>query len=124
MGGGALKCEILEMESGKFQLIDGISLQALVSVSTIGTYDSLSDSELEKEVKAELAGWFGGAVQDWKLLRNYRIPFAQPNQVSTDAGWPQVPVLSLLNLQLKPFPKLQPIQDAIPRHIVKTYLRG
>lgn len=54
--------------------------KALVSVSTIGTYDNLSDEELERDVKEELTGWFGGTVQDWKLLRNYRIPFAQPNQ--------------------------------------------
>jgi hypothetical protein len=61
----------------------GKLLQALISVSTIGTYDDHSDEQLEKDVKSELTGWFGAAVQDWKLLRNYRIPFAQPNQVNS-----------------------------------------
>jgi hypothetical protein len=57
-------------------------LQALVSVSTVGTLDDLSDEQLTERVKAELAGWFGsGAVASWRHLRTYRIPFAQPNQV-------------------------------------------
>jgi hypothetical protein len=59
-----------------------ILLQALVSVSTIGTLDSLSDQELIDGVKAELGGWFGASeVAGWQHLKTYRIPFAQPNQV-------------------------------------------
>ncbi|KAK9815902.1 hypothetical protein WJX72_011660 [[Myrmecia] bisecta] len=55
--------------------------QALVSVSTIGTLDNLSDSQLESQVKQELGAWFGQpAVASWQLLRIYRIPFAQPSQ--------------------------------------------
>ena len=57
------------------------SVQALVSVSTIGSFEGRSDSSLAEEVKAELEPWFGTSVRDWQLLRNYRIPYAQPNQV-------------------------------------------
>lgn len=56
--------------------------QALVSVSTIGMQPELSDAQLADTVKAELASWFAaGEVATWQLLRIYRIPFAQPNQV-------------------------------------------
>ncbi|GLC46739.1 hypothetical protein PLESTB_001358300 [Pleodorina starrii] len=55
--------------------------QTLVSVSTVGTFDQLSDSALEAEVRQQLSGWFGaGEVASWSHLRTYRIPFAQPNQ--------------------------------------------
>ncbi|KAG2482905.1 hypothetical protein HYH03_018187 [Edaphochlamys debaryana] len=55
--------------------------QTLVSVSTIGTHDDLSDAALEAAVRQQLAGWFGaGEVAGWSHLRTYRIPFAQPNQ--------------------------------------------
>lgn len=59
-----------------------LRLQALVSVSTIGTRDELSDAELEATVRREAAEWFGAdSVSSWRHLRTYRIPFAQPNQV-------------------------------------------
>ena len=55
--------------------------QALVSVSTIGTQDDMSDEQLAEAAKAELAAWFGEQhTATWELLRIYRIPFAQPNQ--------------------------------------------
>ncbi len=61
-------------------------MQTLVSVSTIGTQDQLSDEQLAEEVKAELGAWFGaGRIKAWKLLRVYRIPFAQPNQAFPQA---------------------------------------
>ena len=56
-------------------------VQALVSVSTIGAFESRSDESLATTVKEELEPWFGAVVKDWRLLRNYRIPYAQPNQV-------------------------------------------
>ena len=59
------------------------ALQALVSLSTIGTQPDLADSELADKCKAEMAEWFGrDEVASWQLLRVYRIPFAQPNQVT------------------------------------------
>ena len=58
------------------------SVQALVSVSTIGTQPEMSDEQLAEAVKAEMATWFGAdQTATWQLLRIYRIPFAQPNQV-------------------------------------------
>lgn len=56
-----------------------------MSVSTIGTQDQLGDEALAEAVKAELGAWFGAAqVAGWRHLKTYRIPFAQPSQVS---GW-------------------------------------
>ena len=56
--------------------------KTLVSVSTVGTLDELSDGALEAAVRTQLGGWFGADdVKGWSLLRVYRIPFAQPNQV-------------------------------------------
>lgn len=61
--------------------------QTLVSVSTVGTFDNLSDAALEAEVRKQLSTWFGAKeVDSWSHLRTYRIPFAQPNQVSAGAG--------------------------------------
>ena len=61
-----------------------VLMQALVSVSTVGTYDELSDAQLEAQARQQLAGWFGASeVATWQHLRTYRIPFAQPSQV----GW-------------------------------------
>ncbi len=51
-------------------------------MSTVGTFDNLSDAELEVEVRKHLSTWFGAKeVNSWTPLRTYRIPFAQPNQV-------------------------------------------
>lgn len=58
------------------------TLQALVSVSTIGAFEGRSDDSLAEEVRTELQPWFGSSVANWRLLRNYRIPYAQPNQAS------------------------------------------
>lgn len=59
-------------------------VQALVSASTIGMQPHMSDAQLADAVKAELGAWFGaGETAAWQLLRIYRIPFAQPNQVCT-----------------------------------------
>ena len=56
--------------------------KTLVSVSTVGTLDELSDAALEAAVRAQLGAWFGAKeTEEWSLLRVYRIPFAQPNQV-------------------------------------------
>lgn len=63
-------------------------VQTLVSVSTVGTFDSLSDAQLEAAVREQLSEWFGASeVASWAALRTYRIPFAQPNQV----GGPRLP---------------------------------
>jgi phytoene dehydrogenase-like protein len=53
--------------------------QALVSVSTIGVPEE-DDVELDRAVRAQLAGWYGPVVHDWGLIAAYRIPYAQPRQ--------------------------------------------
>jgi phytoene dehydrogenase-like protein len=55
--------------------------RALVSVSTIGTRPELDDAALEGGVRRELSEWFGqSSVGQWRHLRTYRIPYAQPPQ--------------------------------------------
>eukprot|EP00899_Mesostigma_viride_P010315 jgi/Mesvir1/19285/Mv10360-RA.1 len=55
--------------------------QHLVSLSLIGNFTDLSDTQLEAKVRAQLSRWFGDTiVAPWELLRLYRIPFSQPNQ--------------------------------------------
>ena len=57
-------------------------LQHLVSLSTIGTHDELSDDQLASQAKQQMAEWFGPQlVDDWQLLKVYRIFYAQPPQV-------------------------------------------
>lgn len=42
----------------------------------------MSDDALESEVRKQMGKWFGPFdVSSWKLLKIYRIPFAQPIQV-------------------------------------------
>lgn len=57
-------------------------MQHLVSVSIIGTHDDMTDESLSSTVHQEMGQWFGDKqTADWKLLKVYRIPFAQPSQV-------------------------------------------
>ncbi len=51
--------------------------QALVSVSVLGSVDP---DDLEARVLAELEGWFGRQVREWRHLRTYRIERALPRQ--------------------------------------------
>lgn len=54
--------------------------QALASVSIIGVPKE-DDATIETKVRKELSTWFGAnKVAEWRLLRIYRIPYAQPNQ--------------------------------------------
>jgi hypothetical protein len=47
--------------------------QALVSVSVIGTQDSMSDEQLQAAVLAEMGTWFGAdQVATWSHLKTYR----------------------------------------------------
>ncbi|NND36105.1 MAG: amine oxidase, partial [Gammaproteobacteria bacterium] len=49
----------------------------LVSVSVIDG-SNVGDDELERAVRSQITGWFGPVVQDWRCLRQYRIPQALP----------------------------------------------
>ncbi len=53
--------------------------KSLASVSLIGI-PTQSDEEVAAEVKKQLSEWFGPSVQEWRLLKTYRIPYCQPNQ--------------------------------------------
>ena len=56
--------------------------QTLVSVSTVGTHPELDDATLESTVRQQMGEWFGPFdVASWKLLKIFRIPYAQPDQV-------------------------------------------
>jgi len=50
---------------------------ALISVTVIGK-PSQTDEELQHAVYAQLERWYGKAARQWRHLRTYRIPMAQP----------------------------------------------
>jgi len=54
--------------------------KSLVSVSVLGN-PALTEEQLSGFVIADLKGWFGPVVRSWKLLRSYRLPHAQPEQL-------------------------------------------
>ncbi|MFU8893461.1 MAG: NAD(P)/FAD-dependent oxidoreductase [Luteolibacter sp.] len=51
----------------------------LISISVIDP-EAIAASDLESQVRRQMADWFGAQVQDWKLLRIDRIPHALPAQ--------------------------------------------
>lgn len=53
--------------------------RSLVTVSVVGLPDQ-TEVDLDRAVRAQLTGWYGGAVADWTLVATYRIPYAQPRQ--------------------------------------------
>ncbi len=55
----------------------------LVSVTLLGIPD-LTDNELEYMVYSDLRDWFGSRVDEWELLRIYRIKKAVPRQDKID----------------------------------------
>jgi phytoene dehydrogenase-like protein len=55
--------------------------QALVAASVVGIppHDT---AELDRLARNQLANWFGREVSGWRLLREYRIPYALPDQTA------------------------------------------
>ncbi|MEM9588461.1 MAG: FAD-dependent oxidoreductase, partial [Planctomycetota bacterium] len=56
--------------------------ESLVSVSVSAESDSPADGvtdPLEASVREQLGGWFAG-VDQWRLLRSYRVPFGLPKR--------------------------------------------
>jgi phytoene dehydrogenase-like protein len=53
--------------------------KVLISVSYNGI-PAIDDATLAKNMKTELKQWYGNQVDDWKLLKTYRINYALPNQ--------------------------------------------
>jgi len=65
--------------------------QHLVSATVLGM-TMLDETELQAEVRDQLAGWFGPAVNRWRHLRTYRISCALPRQVPPALSMPERPV--------------------------------
>ena len=55
--------------------------KSLMSVTLVGDLEALPDAVLERKTRDELSEWWGNSANDWKLLRIYRVPYAQPAQV-------------------------------------------
>ena len=55
--------------------------KALISAAVIGIPDE-DDSTLDSQARQQLEGWFGVAVQSWRLLRVDRIPHSLPDQTA------------------------------------------
>jgi phytoene dehydrogenase-like protein len=53
--------------------------KVLLSISYNGIPD-LSDEELAENMKTELKPWYGNQVDNWKMIKAYRIRYALPNQ--------------------------------------------
>ncbi len=51
--------------------------QHLISATVLGLPQG---EELEHEARAQLVRWFGAQAGDWRLLRTYRLPEAQPEE--------------------------------------------
>ncbi len=55
--------------------------KVLISVSYNGLA-AVEDFELAENIKKELEQWYGNQVQDWKMIKTYRIDYALPIQDS------------------------------------------
>jgi phytoene dehydrogenase-like protein len=64
--------------------------ESLVSVTVLTVPDD--ELRLREEVRAQLADWFGAAVQQWRHLRTYRIRYALPRQRPPALAEPERPV--------------------------------
>lgn len=53
--------------------------KVLLSISYNGI-PAIDDATLAQNMKTELKPWYGNQVDDWKLLKTYRINYALPNQ--------------------------------------------
>lgn len=57
--------------------------QALISASIIGTPEG-DEADIEGAARAQLRGWFGAGVDDWRFLRADRIRYALPDLPSLE----------------------------------------
>ena len=64
--------------------------KSLVSVTVLGTGND--PVRLLSEVRGQLGEWYGTAVQDWRHLRTYSIPYALPTQSPPALHVPERPV--------------------------------
>jgi len=54
--------------------------QALITVNVLGN-PAQDDAVLEAQVRTQLRDWFGAGIEDWRLLRVYRLSHALPAQL-------------------------------------------
>ena len=67
--------------------------RALVSATVVGSTEGVvTDLELDRGVRRQLADWFGPVVHDWELIRTYRIERALPAQPPSWLEPPRRPV--------------------------------
>lgn len=57
--------------------------QALVTATVIG-HPTVPDADVERAARAQMRGWFGAAVDGWRLLSTQRILHALPDLPSLD----------------------------------------
>ena len=55
--------------------------KVLIAVSLNGILE-INDETLAENMKTELKTWYGNQVNDWKMIKTYRIKYALPNQDS------------------------------------------
>ena len=55
--------------------------QALIAAAVVGIPEDDS-AELDRRARVQLGKWFGAQVASWRLLREYRIPHALPDQTA------------------------------------------
>ena len=55
--------------------------KVLIAVSLNGIPE-INDETLTENMKTELKTWYGNQVNDWKMIKTYRIKYALPNQDS------------------------------------------
>ncbi len=65
--------------------------QHLISATVLGITHQ-DETRLQAAVRDQLAEWFGAAVQGWRHLRTYRIPYALPRQIPPALSMPERPV--------------------------------
>lgn len=65
--------------------------QALISASVVGN-PSLTDKEVERQARNQLRQWYGAVVDDWRLLKSYRVLHALPAQPPPALTPPERPV--------------------------------
>jgi predicted NAD/FAD-dependent oxidoreductase len=67
--------------------------KVLIAVSLNGIPE-ISDELLAENMKNELRNWYGNQVEDWKMLKTYRINYALPNQekVTNDLSPSQIQI--------------------------------
>jgi phytoene dehydrogenase-like protein len=67
--------------------------KVLIAISFNGI-PNISDDDLAENMKNELLNWYGNQVNDWKMLKAYKIKYALPNQdlVTNDLSMSEIQI--------------------------------